>query len=51
MKKPFYDKFERNILLEDESFYASKMKLHIAFNSFVKTIFKPFKNFFNKANE
>tara|TARA_R110002049_G_scaffold127854_1_gene284967 strand:- start:1913 stop:2086 length:174 start_codon:yes stop_codon:yes gene_type:complete len=41
MKKPYYNNFERQIILEDNSLSASIMKLNIALNSFLKRFFSP----------
>lgn len=55
MKKPYFNKLERHIILEDNSLSASVMKLNLAFNSFFKKLLKPFFNFqdtvFSKLNK
>jgi hypothetical protein len=42
MKKPLFNEIERQIMHEDKSLYASRMKLHIATNKFEKAFMKTF---------
>ena len=42
MKKPLFNKIERQIISEDQSLYASSMKLHIATKKFEKAFMETF---------
>jgi hypothetical protein len=42
MKPPLFNKIERQIMHEDKSLYASRMKLHIATKKFEKAFMKTF---------
>lgn len=42
MKKPLFNQLERQIMHEDKSFYASRMKLYIAIKKFEKEFMKTF---------
>ena len=42
MKKPLFNETERQIMHEDKSLYASRMKLHIAIKKFEKAFMKTF---------
>jgi hypothetical protein len=42
MKKPLFNEIERQIMHEDKSLYASRMKLHIATKKFEKAFMKTF---------
>lgn len=38
MKKPLFNQFERQVINENNSLYASRMKLYIALNRFGKVL-------------
>ena len=40
MKKPLFNETERQVMHEDKSLYASRMKLHIATKKFEKAFMK-----------
>lgn len=40
MKKPLFNEIERQIMHEDKSLYASRMKLHVAKKKFEKEFMK-----------
>lgn len=42
MKKPLFNEIERQIMHEDKSLYASRMKLHIATKKFEKAFMKTY---------
>jgi hypothetical protein len=42
MKKPLFNEIERQIMHEDKSLYASRMKLHIASKKFEKAFIKTY---------
>lgn len=42
MKKPLFNEIERQIMLEDKSIYASRMKMHIATKNLEKEFMKTF---------
>jgi hypothetical protein len=42
MEKPLFNEIERQIMHEDKSLYASRMKLHIATKKFEKAFMKTY---------
>ena len=42
MKKPLFNEIERQVMRENKSFYASRMKLDIATKQFKKELMKTF---------
>lgn len=50
MKKPLFNQIERMIMIEDNSFYASKMKLQIATKKCEREFSKAIYHFLEKIN-